>query len=126
MKQGKIFYFFGQNLLQMIETFEENNLQSQLLFHPNGKLLREAHYVDWALDGIEKCYYPDGNCYKQSEYQNGQCHGTTIYYNTGGEVDCLLEFEKGEVVRKYVMSSLFSALDGGGEENDANDQEQFN
>mmetsp|Transcript_21950 Transcript_21950/g.21138 ORF Transcript_21950/g.21138 Transcript_21950/m.21138 type:complete len:281 (+) Transcript_21950:3352-4194(+) len=111
MKEGKHFGFFVMGGLLFEDEYQQNQLVSSKAFFNNGNLRRQAQYEDYAFSGKELCYYYGGKLLKEAHYEDKLPHGKTTFFAKDGQVDCVVEFERGVVKAVEVKNQLYSKLE---------------
>lgn len=115
-KHGDYEYFYSSGKLKSKETYSNDTLLTETIWHENGKLSVENFFKDGLKSGVCKEYYPTGNLKTEQAYVEGIEEGMyKSYFNNGklyndgkfknGELTGDLKFysDKGELtrVKKY-------------------------
>ncbi len=115
-KHGDYEYFYSSGKLKSKETYSNDTLLTETIWHENGKLSVENFFKDGLKSGVCKEYYPTGNIKTEQAYVEGIEEGMyKSYFNNGklyndgkfknGELTGDLKFysDKGELtrVKKY-------------------------
>jgi antitoxin component YwqK of YwqJK toxin-antitoxin module len=77
-----------------------NNSQSVITYHPNGRIKSKVAYSNGKPEGIYTEWYPDGEVESTIEYHNGQRNGVTTEYFKNGNKSMEMIYINNTVVHK--------------------------
>ena len=85
-----LFLFFiisGCTYFEFIEkSAPQTKIDIEASYFPNGNIEYEAEYINDKLDGLSRVWLEDGTLISESEYSNGQPHGTWRQYYPIGSI----------------------------------------